>query len=166
MPGASLVAVYDKDEKLIRYDDDGARTIVNIYVEPGGEHLYKPVTTEFGKAMGYHVENGVLMHRDEPAYLPKPLVKGVSHVPTGIRAPKTPISDRLREIAESCSHQPYPNAPLSSEDIEDARHFTRLAKKNDAKTLTTKEAKDILETFEEENVIIIDEEGKRYVDYA
>jgi len=63
-------------------------------------------------------------------------------------------------------HQSYPDAPVSEEDVEDARYFTSLARKNEAGTLTVQEAYEILELFEGDNVLIIDQDGKRYVDYA
>ena len=63
-------------------------------------------------------------------------------------------------------HQPYPYQPTDWEDIEDAKYFTSLAQKNEAKTLTIQEAYTILEMFEGDDVLIIDDSTGRYVDYA
>ena len=62
--------------------------------------------------------------------------------------------------------QPYLDSIVSEEDVEDAKYFTSLARKNEAGTLTVQEADEILELFEGDNVIIIDRDGKRYVDYS
>jgi len=74
------------------------------------------------------------------------------------------VTQQLKEMGTLI--QPYPDSPVSEEDIEDAKYFTSLARKNEAGTLTVQEADEILELFEGDNVIIIDRDGKRYVDYS
>lgn len=82
--------------------------------------------------------------------------------------PHQSVSQVLRRAAETHLQHPKPleAPPPSEEDIEDSQHFNELANKNDSKTLTTGEAVEIMELLEEEEVIIIDTDGSRYVDYA
>ena len=63
-------------------------------------------------------------------------------------------------------HQSYPDQPVGWEDIENAKYFTSLARKNEDKTLAPQEADEVLELFEDDNVIIIDDSTGRYVDYT
>lgn len=49
-------------------------------------------------------------------------------------------------------------------DMEDARYFHDLAKKNAAGTLTIKEAYEILELFEGDSPVIIDTDRGRWVE--
>lgn len=75
------------------------------------------------------------------------------------------VTQQLREL--SVVHQP--NSPydvVSQEDIEDARHFRRLADRNEAKTLSPEEANEVLEYFEHEPVIIRTEYNKCWVEYV
>lgn len=56
------------------------------------------------------------------------------------------VSEQLRKMGTP--YQPYPDAPVGAEDIEDAKYFTLLARKNDTGTLTIEEADEIMELFE------------------
>lgn len=67
MTGRSLVGVYHKG-KLVRYEDDEARTIAHVR---GG----RLKVTSYGTEKGYYVLNGVLRKEGQDVYLGKPMVK-------------------------------------------------------------------------------------------
>jgi len=71
------------------------------------------------------------------------------------------VSEQLHSLSKKCL-----SSLQSDEDVEDAEYFESLAQKNDAQNLTIKEAQDIMEMFEEDDVVTIDKNGKRHVDYA
>jgi len=62
------------------------------------------------------------------------------------------------------AYQPTPDYPISAEDMEDAKYFTDLARKNEQGTLSANEAKCVLEMFEAENPVIIDLGTERWVE--
>ena len=81
------------------------------------------------------------------------------------------VSEKLREASKEHSHQPYPDAPLSAEDIEAAKRCMRLAQKNDRQELTIEEAQEIQDLFEregdrDEGVAILCGSPRFYVDYT
>jgi len=51
-----------------------------------------------------------------------------------------------------------------SEDMEDARYFQSMTKKNEAGTLTIKEAEEVSEMFEGDSPVIIDTNSGRWVE--
>ena len=51
-----------------------------------------------------------------------------------------------------------------TEDMEDARYFRNLAKKNAAGTLTVKEAEEVSEMFEGDSPVIVDTSSGRWVE--
>lgn len=56
------------------------------------------------------------------------------------------------------------NEQAGSEDMEDARYFHDLARKNVAGTLTIKEAEEVSELFEGDSPVIIDTSSGRWVE--
>lgn len=68
-------------------------------------------------------------------------------------------SDTLRKMSAD-----FTKDSPSQEDLEDARHFQLMATKNDNGTLTIGEAKMVSDYLEEENPLIVDTGGERWVE--
>ena len=66
--------------------------------------------------------------------------------------------------ADMTSSRSDPYYKPSDEDIEDAKYAYSLAKKNEAGTLSIKEAMEVLEMFEGDDPVIVDTESGRWVE--
>lgn len=84
-------------------------------------------------------------------------------VPLDGRERATKALDDMSRRSSGKTYDPYYKP--SEEDMEDARWFHQLARKNEAGTLTIKDAEIVLEYLEAENALIHDEgDGNRWVE--
>ncbi len=75
------------------------------------------------------------------------------------------VTYHLTRMPAEQADVPYdPYHRPSSEDLEDARYFSALSKKNASGTLTTKEAEEVSELFEGDSPVIIDTNLGRWVE--